>query len=146
MVQVVADRFQVDLQLGTVHLLLPTFHDALESEVPRTFDEDHRTGELLGTLVPQEHFRIGMEACGITPDSVPQMKQKGRLQVGKDADVVVFDLATVSDKATFTAPNQRSVGMKHVVVNGVPVIREGELVRGALPGRAIRRAVVETRR
>jgi N-acyl-D-glutamate deacylase len=74
--------------------------------------------------------------------SVPQMKQKGRLQVGKDADVVVFDLATVSDKATFTAPNQRSVGMKHVVVNGVPVIRDGELVRGALPGKAIRRAVV----
>lgn len=90
--------------------------------------------------------RVTLTPARILEGSVPQMKQKGRLQVGKDADVVVFDLATVSDKATFTAPNQRSVGMKHVVVNGVPVIREGELVRGALPGRAIRRAVVETRR
>ena len=91
-------------------------------------------------------LREGLRRVTLTPaqmleQSVPQMKQKGRLQVGKDADVVVFDLATVSDKATFTAPNPRSVGMKHVVVNGVPVIRDGELVRGALPGRAIRRAV-----
>jgi N-acyl-D-glutamate deacylase len=69
------------------------------------------------------------------------MKTKGRLQVGMDADIVVFDLATVSDKATFAAPNSRSVGMQHVVVNGVPVIRGGELVREALPGRAIRRRV-----
>ena len=79
----------------------------------------------------------------ILEQSVPQMKLKGRLQVGKDADVVVFDLATVRDRATYTAPNATSVGMKHVVVNGMPVIRDGELVRSALPGRAIRRPVVK---
>lgn len=91
-------------------------------------------------------LREGLKRVSLTPakileQSVPQMRQKGRLQVGKDADVVVFDLATVSDKATFTQPNQQSVGMRHVVVNGVPVIRGGELVRSALPGKAIRRAV-----
>ncbi|HEX4935574.1 MAG TPA: amidohydrolase family protein [Gemmatimonadaceae bacterium] len=86
--------------------------------------------------------RVSLTPAQILEQSVPQMKQKGRLQMGKDADIVVFDLATVSDKATFTEPNQKSVGMRHVVVNGVPVIRGGELVRGALPGRAIRRGVV----
>ena len=83
--------------------------------------------------------RVSLTPAKILEQSVPQMKRKGRLQVGMDADLVVFDLATVSDKATYQLPNQRSVGMQHVVVNGVPVIRSGELVRGALPGKAIRR-------
>lgn len=86
--------------------------------------------------------RLTLIPAQILEQSVPQMKQKGRLQVGKDADVVVFDLATVSDRATYSAPNARSVGMRHVVVNGVPVIRNGELVRAALPGKPIRRPVV----
>lgn len=83
--------------------------------------------------------RVSLTPAQILEESVPQMRQKGRLQVGKDADLVVFDLATVSDRATYTAPNATSVGMRHVVVNGVPVIREQALVRGAMPGRAIRR-------
>src|SRR5690606_10484604 len=74
-------------------------------------------------------LREGVRRLTLTPatlleGSVPQMKRKGRLQVGMDADLVVFDLATVSDRATYTAPNATSVGMRHVVVNGVPVIRE----------------------
>ena len=58
---------------------------------------------------------------------------------GADADLVVFDLATVSDRGTFTQPNQTAIGMRYVIVNGTPVIRDGELVQNALPGRAIRR-------
>jgi N-acyl-D-glutamate deacylase len=74
--------------------------------------------------------------------SVPQMKRKGRLQVGADADLVAFDLATVSERGTYTKPNQTAVGMRYVIVNGTPVILNGELVRNAMPGRAIRRQVV----
>jgi N-acyl-D-glutamate deacylase len=70
------------------------------------------------------------------------MKRKGRLQVGADADLVAFDLATVSERGTYTKPNQTAVGMRYVIVNGTPVILNGELVRNAMPGRAIRRQVV----
>lgn len=85
--------------------------------------------------------RVSLIPAQILEESVPQMRQKGRLQVGKDADLVVFDPATIADRATFTKPNQTSVGMRHVIVNGVPVIREGQLVREALPGKPIRRVV-----
>jgi N-acyl-D-glutamate deacylase len=83
--------------------------------------------------------RTSLIPARILEESVPQMKAKGRVQVGKDADLVVFDLATVSDRATFAQPGQTAVGMRHVVVNGTPVIRDGELVREAKPGRPIRR-------
>ncbi len=109
-----------------------TFSRFLRDYVRERHKVDLREGLRRMTLIPAQ----------ILGESVPQMKKKGRLQQGMDADIVVFDPATVSDKATFTAPNARSVGMKHVVVNGVPVIRDGELVRSALPGKAIRRAVV----
>jgi N-acyl-D-glutamate deacylase len=50
------------------------------------------------------------------------MKKKGRLQVGMDADITVFDPATVQDRATYERPNQTSVGVKYLLVNGVFVI------------------------
>ncbi len=91
-------------------------------------------------------LRAGLERMTLIParileGSVPQMKKKGRVQVGADADLVAFDLATVSDRGTFTQPAQTALGMRHVIVNGTSVIRDGELVRDAKPGRPIRRAV-----
>ena len=108
-----------------------TFSRFLRDYVRERKKVDLREGLRKMTLIPAQ----------ILGESVPQMKRKGRLQKGMDADLVVFDPATVSDKSTFTEPNARSVGMKHVIVNGVPVIRDGELVRDALPGKAIRRPV-----
>jgi N-acyl-D-glutamate deacylase len=72
--------------------------------------------------------------------TVPQLQRKGRLQAGMDADIVVFDPATVQDRATYERPNQTSVGMRHLLVNGKFVIRDGELDTKAFPGRAVRRA------
>jgi N-acyl-D-aspartate/D-glutamate deacylase len=64
-------------------------------------------------------------------------RRKGRIQEGADADIVVFDPATVTDRATYEHPTERSTGMRFVVVNGVLVIDKGSLVPGALPGRSI---------
>jgi N-acyl-D-amino-acid deacylase len=64
------------------------------------------------------------------------LDRRGRLVSGHFADVVVFDPATVADRATFEQPQQYAVGVRHVIVNGVVVLREGEHT-GALPGRAL---------
>jgi N-acyl-D-aspartate/D-glutamate deacylase len=68
----------------------------------------------------------------------PDMKHKGRIQVGADADVVVFDPATVIDRATFEKPTQYSDGIVHVLVNGTFVVRKSELVPNVTPGKPIR--------
>lgn len=73
--------------------------------------------------------------------SVPQMRKKGRIQVGMDADIVVFDLDKVADKGTFTEPNQAAVGFNYVMVNGVLVVENGKLITDAAPGEPIRRPI-----
>jgi N-acyl-D-amino-acid deacylase len=65
-----------------------------------------------------------------------ELDRRGFLKEGMFADVVVFDPATVADRATFENPHQYAVGMRHVFVNGAQVIRDGEHT-GATPGRAL---------
>ena len=65
------------------------------------------------------------------------LDHRGFIKEGMFADVVVFDPATISDRATFEKPHQYAVGMKHVFVNGVQVLKESEHT-GAKPGRALR--------
>jgi N-acyl-D-amino-acid deacylase len=64
------------------------------------------------------------------------LDQRGFIQEGMFADVVVFDPATIADRATFAQPHQYSVGMKQIFVNGVQVLKDGEHT-GAKPGRAL---------
>jgi N-acyl-D-aspartate/D-glutamate deacylase len=68
----------------------------------------------------------------------PAMMRKGRIQVGADADITIFNAETVIDNATFLEPAQSSSGIMHVIVNGVPVIRDAVLNDSVHPGRPIR--------
>jgi N-acyl-D-aspartate/D-glutamate deacylase len=69
---------------------------------------------------------------------VPQMKNKGRIRVGADADLTIFDHERVIDKSTYEEPGKYSAGVQHVLVNGVPVVKDGRLQSGISPGRAVR--------
>jgi N-acyl-D-aspartate/D-glutamate deacylase len=68
----------------------------------------------------------------------PIFKDKGRIRVGADADITVFDPDRIIDKATFDDPLQYSAGIQFVLVNGVAVLKDGQLVDGMFPGRAQR--------
>jgi dihydroorotase len=70
--------------------------------------------------------------------AVPQMRTKGRIREGADADITVFDPARIIDRATYEKPAQPSAGIMHVLVNGTPVVRGGVL-QNVTPGVAIRR-------
>ena len=72
---------------------------------------------------------------------VPQMKKKGRLQVGMNADIVVFDPKTISDVGTYEKPNQPAVGVQSVLVSGELVVARNKLIVDARPGRPICRPV-----
>ncbi len=69
--------------------------------------------------------------------STPEARRKGRLQEGADADVVVFDLQTIQDRATFDKPMETSVGVRYLIVGGRLLIDEGQLRPGTFPGQAI---------
>ena len=80
------------------------------------------------TLLPAERLE----------QTIPAMSRKGRLQIGMDADVTVFDPATVQEGASYADPAQMSEGISTVIVNGVLVLAEGEIVEGAEPGEWLR--------
>ena len=72
---------------------------------------------------------------------VPAMKNKGRIRIGADADITVFDPEKVIDKATFKEPTKYSEGISYVLVNGVPVIKDSQLLTDVTPGKPIRAGV-----
>src|SRR6266513_635032 len=69
---------------------------------------------------------------------IPAMRQKGRLRVGADADITIFDPATVVDRSTYREPSLAPVGIQHVIVNGVSVVAHGQAVESVAPGKAVR--------
>ena len=88
---------------------------------------------------PEAIRKMSLMPAQTLEDFVPQMKKKGRLQAGMDADIVVFDPATVANRATYRAPMNPAVGVQTVLVNGQLVLVDGELILDAAPGQAIRR-------
>jgi N-acyl-D-aspartate/D-glutamate deacylase len=105
---------------------------------------------ILGKYVREERALSLMEAirkCSLMPAQrlepfAPQMRNKGRIKVGGDADLTVFDPVQVIDKATFENPGQFSEGFRYVFVNGRLVVRNGKLESGVFPGEAIRAPAV----
>ena len=73
---------------------------------------------------------------------VPTMKQKGRLQVGADADLTIFDAARVMDRSTYREPALSPIGIEQVIVSGVSVVANGRAVGGVAPGRPVRAPII----
>ena len=72
----------------------------------------------------------------------PIFRDKGRIRIGADADITVFDPNKVIDKATYEKPLQYSEGIQFVFVNGTAVVKDGKLVEGVFPGRAARAPIL----
>jgi dihydroorotase len=97
---------------------------------------------VLGRYVREQHALTLMEALRkmtVMPADRLGIRTKGRIAVGADADITVFDPARVMDRATFENPAQYSEGIEYVLVNGTLVVKSGELVEGVAPGLAVRR-------
>lgn len=95
---------------------------------------------ILRKYVREEHVLTLQDAIrkfSALPAQRMRLTDRGVLKQGMWADIVVFDPATIHDVATFERPNQLSVGMEYVLVNGVPVIAEGKMTN-ALPGKVLR--------
>jgi N-acyl-D-aspartate/D-glutamate deacylase len=85
----------------------------------------------------------GFRRCSYLPsrvlDSVASaMRRKGGLCAGADADIVVIDPSSIGDAATYADPIRPSVGVRHLLVVGTFVIRDGQLIPDSRPGRPIR--------
>jgi N-acyl-D-aspartate/D-glutamate deacylase len=104
---------------------------------------------VLGKYVREEQTLTLMEALRkmtIMParrleQRAPMMKKKGRINVGADADITIFDAGRIIDHATIEAPARPSEGVHFVLVNGVLVVKDGEPQGTVAPGRAIRAEV-----
>ncbi len=102
--------------------------------------------KVLGKYVRQEELitlmdalrRMTLEPAQRLEAWVPEFSRKGRLSPGADADIVIFDPATVIDQSTYLDPAIPAQGIPYVLVNGVIVVRNGELLADARPGRAMR--------
>jgi len=82
--------------------------------------------------------KCSLEPARLLEAWVPTMRGKGRLQSGRDADIVVFDPETVADRASYSDSTRPSAGIRHVLVNGEFVVRDGDIVPDARPGRPVR--------
>ncbi|HEX8448267.1 MAG TPA: D-aminoacylase [Allosphingosinicella sp.] len=118
---------------------------AIATEPPFTDKEVHpRTygnfARLLGRYVRDEKALSLAEAVRrltSLPAANLRIADRGRLERGLYADLAIFDPARIADRATYEKPHQYAVGMRHVFVNGVQVLRDGEHT-GAKPGRFVR--------
>jgi len=90
--------------------------------------------------LPQALAKCSLEPARLLQGRVPAMCRKGRLQTSLDADIMVFDPRTITDRASYRQSTRPSAGIRHVLVNGTFVVRDGDLAGDARPGRPVRAA------
>jgi Amidohydrolase family len=112
---------------------------------PRTAGTFSRAVRLLTGGDTPLSLAEALSKCSLQParllaDRVPAMRDKGRIRPGADADLLVFDPAALTDRATYADSTRPSAGIRHVLVNGTFVVRDGAIVPAARPGRPVRAA------
>ena len=86
---------------------------------------------------------LALKKCSYWPAKrlekcAPTFRNKGRIKVGVDADLIVFDAGKIIDHSTFTNAAQYSRGIEYTLINGVAVVKEGRFQKNIFPGRAAR--------
>jgi N-acyl-D-amino-acid deacylase len=136
-----------DVALALVQPWVSIDNDSSGTSPQGVLGEEHPHPRAYGTFprilrkyVREEH-RLRLEDAirkfSALPAQRMRLTDRGVLKRGLWADVVVFDPATIADRSTFSSPNQPAVGMRWVLVNGVPVIADGQMT-GAKPGQVLR--------
>ena len=117
----------------------------METEESKVAPHNGTFARILGHYVREEKLidlETALAKMTIVParrleKMAPVFRRKGRLRVGADADITIFDPEKVIDRATYQNPYQASEGINYVIVNGELVVRDGEIQEGLFPGRAI---------
>ena len=136
-----------DVALALVQPWVSINNDSSGTSPEGILGEEHPHPRAYGTFprilrkyVREEH-RLRLEEAIAKFTALPaqrlRLTDRGVLKQGLWADVVVFDPAVVADRSTFSSPNELAVGMRWVLVNGVPVIADGQMT-GAKPGQVLR--------
>ena len=136
-----------DVALALVQPWISINNDSSGTSPQGKLGEEHPHPRAYGTFprilrkyVREEH-RLSLEDAIRKFTALPaqrmRLADRGVLKRGLWADVVIFDPATIADRSTFSSPNELAVGMRWVLVNGVPVIADGQMT-GAKPGHVLR--------
>ena len=136
-----------DARLAVANPMVMIASDGPRFTGPKVHPRGNGTfSRVLGHYVREEHaldLMTALRKMTLMPAQrlekrAPMFQNKGRIRVGADADITVFDPQRVIDKATFAEPMQYSDGVEFVLVNGVPLLSDGKLVEGVFPGRGAR--------
>ena len=120
---------------------MPVFSESVKSHprgmgtFSRVLTEYVRKNKLLS--LPEALAKMSYLPAARLALIAPQFKNKGRIQTGADADIVIFDANIIADQATYTAPYQGPKGISWVLVNGKIVVQDGAVVEEVYPGRII---------